>query len=263
MSIFVRENTIDQLQEHLISLGHDASGPATSGFISWHSVTTLGPSYNTDGDTPLHLAASHSYTEVVELLCPQFPSMINRANKEGATPLHLACRAHPPPSALACTQSLKVSSKPPEDSSTVEALLNHDADVHAVDNDGNGCLHYASTWGNLKAVRALIKAGADPLQRNRQGWTPQYYSITVQAEVYYKNLVAEWEKRKAEEAIRMKERRGKGGGGLRLVKDEENDHGGLSDGHEARARAASLESFASSATDDELHVSLRRNDTWK
>jgi uncharacterized protein len=231
--------------------------------ISWHSITTLGPSYNTDGDTPLHLAASHSQTEIVELLCSQFPRTISHANKEGATPLHLACRAHPPPSALISTEPVKVSSKPPEDSSTVEALLTHDADVHAMDDIGNSCLHYASTWGNLKAVRALIQAGADPLQRNNQGWTPQYYSITVQAEVYYRNLIAEWEKRKAEEVIRMKERRGKGGGGLRLVQDEDNDQVRLSDGEEARARAESMESVASSATGDELHVSLRRNDTWK
>ncbi len=226
------------------------------GLISWHSITTLGPSYNTDGDTPLHLAASHSHTEVLELLCSQFPTTINRANKEGATPLHLASRAHPPPSALTSTHPVKVSSKPPEDSSTIEALLAHDADVHALDTNGNSCLHYASTWGNLKAVRALIQAGADPLQRNNQGWTPQYYSITVQAEVYYRNLITEWEKRKAEDVIRMRERKGKGGGGLRLVKDEESDQGGLLDGDEARARAESMESVASSATGDELHVSL-------
>ncbi len=135
--------------------------------------------------------------------------------------------------------------------------------MHAQDGNGDGCLHYASTWGNLKAVRALIQAGADPLQRNNQGWTPQYYSITVQAEVYYKNLVAEWEKRRANDVIRMKERRGKGGGGLRLVTGDEDHQGNVSDGDEARARAESMESIASSATGDDLHISLRRNDTWK
>ena len=209
-------------KEYLISLGHDASGPTTTDLIGWHSITTLGPSFNTDGNTPLHLAASYSRTQVVKLLCSRFSSTINHANKEGATPLHLACRAHHPPSAVTSVQSFKISSKPPEDCSTVEALLTHNSNSQAMDNNGNSCLHYASTWGNLKAVRALIQAGADPLQRNHQGWTPQYYSITVQAEVYYKNLVAEWEKRKAEEAIRIKTLRGKGGGGLRLVIDEED-----------------------------------------
>lgn len=249
-------------QEYLISLGHDASGSVITGLISWHSIDTLSPVYNTDGDTPLHLAASHSHTDIVELLCSQFPSTINRANKEGATPLHLACRAHPPPSAQTATYPVRISSKPAEDSSTVEALLAHNADVHARDNNGDGCLHYASTWGNLKAVRALIQAGADPLQRNNKGWTPQYYSITVQAEVYYKNLVAEWEKRRAEEMMRIRERRGKGGGGLRIVKDDDADNG-TSDVDETRARAESLESINSNASGDEVFASLRRNDTWK
>lgn len=131
-------------------------------------------------------------------------------------------------------QSVKLSSRPPEDGSTIEALLNHNSDPQAVDNNGDTCLHYASTWGNLKAVRALIQAGADPLQRNHQGWTPQYYSITFQADVYYKNLVAEWEKQKAEEAIRIKTRRGKGVGGLRLVIDEEDGKRVVLNENEAR-----------------------------
>lgn len=223
----------------------------------------MGPSYNTDGDTPLHLAASYSHTEVVELLCSHFPSIIDHADKEGATALHLACRAHPPTSTLTSTPAVKVSSKPPEDSSTIATLIAHNADVHARDNRGDSCLHYAATWGNLKAVRVLIQAGADPLQRNDKGWTPQHYSLTVQAEVYYKNLVSEWERRKAEEVLLMKERRAKGGGGLRLVKDEEDNHGGVSDTDDASIRAERKESITSIATDDELHVNLRRSDTWK
>ena len=245
----------------MISLGHDASGPVAAGLISWHSITNLGPSFNTDGDTPLHLAASHTQTEVVELLCSHFPSTINRANKEGATPLHLASRAHPPPSALLSAHTITGAAKPAEDSSAVEALLVYDSNVHARDKNGDGSLHYASTWGNLKAMRALIQAGADPLQRNNQGWTPQYYSINVQTEVYYKNLLAEWETRKAEEGSRMRERRGKGGGGLRLVKDGENDQGASADGDEARTRAETMDTIASSARINELHFNLRRNKT--
>lgn len=81
--------------------------------------------------------------------------------------------------------------------------------------------------------------------------------------MYYRNLVAEWEKRKAEEVIRMRERRGKGGGGVRLVNDGEKDRGSGLDRDDTRGRAESMDSVASSSTGDELHVTLGRSDTWK
>lgn len=52
---------------------------------------------------------------------------------------------------------------------------------------------------------------------------PQNYSVTVQAEVYYRNLVAEWEKRQAEEEMRHRQRIEAEGGGVRLVVSEEEE----------------------------------------
>jgi len=147
-----------------------------------------------------------------------------------------------------------------EDISAVEILLAHCANVHAQDNKGDTCLHNATAWGNLKAVRALIQAGADPLRSNRAGWTPEYYSITVQAEVYYRNLVAEWEKRKAEEAIRARERRAQGGAGVRLVAAEE-DESDETDTEQARSRTDSGTSQASSDSESGLGITLSRA-TW-
>lgn len=59
----------------------------------------------------------------------------------------------------------------------------------AADLDGNTALHYASAYGQLKAIRALLAAGANPGAKNRYSWTPVAYSSTVQAEVYFKGLV--------------------------------------------------------------------------
>lgn len=196
----------------------------------------------------------------MNLLCSHFPETINRANKNGQTPLHLASRANPPASYHHVPLTTKGLAKHGDDSSTVEALLKHNADINVVDKNGDTCLHCASAWGNLKSIRVLAQAGADPICCNYKGWTPQSYSISVQAEVYYKSLVAEWERRKAQEVIRMRERRGKGGGGLRLVKDEETqDDDGPSDGY--RTRAESTESAKS--TNDESNVTAKRNGTWK
>ena len=68
----------------------------------------------------------------------------------------------------------------------------------AYDNDGNTALHHASAAGELKALRLLLQAGAVPFAQNAYSWTPIAYSSTVAAEVYFKNLVAEFEKRRVE-----------------------------------------------------------------
>ena len=69
--------------------------------------------------------------------------------------------------------------------------------VTSRDSSGNTALHHASASGNLKAIRALIVAGSDPLAKNNSGWQPEAYSVSVQAEVYYKGLVTEWRERTA------------------------------------------------------------------
>lgn len=57
--------------------------------------------------------------------------------------------------------------------------------------DGNTALHYASAYGRLGCIRALLEAGADPGKRNAWNWTAVSYSLSVQAEVYFRGLVGE------------------------------------------------------------------------
>ncbi|KAI9745781.1 MAG: hypothetical protein M4579_007632, partial [Chaenotheca gracillima] len=56
---------------------------------------------------------------------------------------------------------------------------------------GNTALHFASAYGQLKAIRVLLAHGASPTLRNHYSWKPVSYSATVQAEVYFNNLVNE------------------------------------------------------------------------
>jgi len=162
---------------------------------------------------------------------------------------------------------LKTGTRPsprsPEEVTCIETLIAHGADVRAQDDQGNTCLHNASAWGNLKAVRALIQAGADPLCKNKAGWTPEYYSITVQAEVYYRNLVAEWEKRKAEEGMRANERRAKVGGGVRLVPQDHDSDDEASVQSRSRASSAKSQQTIESSSDGGLGISVGHVDTWK
>ena len=209
-------------------------------------MSNLGVSVNTDRHCPLHLAAMHSQRDVVKALCNHFPDTVNRKDHNGATPLHLASSAHViPGTSNTVTTSSKATVRTQEDVSIIETLVTHGADVNAKNNRGDICLHNATAWGNLKAVRALIQAGADPLCRNFEGWAPHDYSLTVQAEVYYRNLVAEWEKRKAEEDMRLQnERRAKGPGGVRMVTQDESDDGAS---EASRSRASSARSHAASS----------------
>lgn len=230
----------------MISLGHDReSKPDFEEYIYSPQTSNLGVSINTDGHCPLHLAAMYSRPQVVELLCTEFPQTVKRADKQGCTPLHLAAGAHMEPR-LALNAAKVPRPASTEDVAVIESLLAHGAELEAQDKQGNKCLHYATAWGNLKAVRALIQAGAVPVSTNWAGWRPDNYSLTVQAEVYYKNLVAEWEKRHDEDSIRENERRIQTARSVRLVQDDESDD---LESIESRSRADSAQSQLTASTD--------------
>ncbi|KAJ9609402.1 hypothetical protein H2200_005729 [Cladophialophora chaetospira] len=265
---------LEEIAEFLISLGHDCSRPVEDWIYS-NTHDNLGVSVNNDGQTPLHLAAAHSQAGVVELLCSEFPQTVTRPDRKGQTPLHYASSSQIMPRPdfrnMVGNVPTRHTAQSPEDNSTIETLLAHGADVNAKDDQGNTCLHNATAWGNLKAVRALIQAGADPVSKNKAGWTPEFYSITVQAEVYYRNLVADWEKRKAEEKLRAEERRGKGGGAVRLVpqgddSDGETDAGRRSMTESSRDRSTTRSPLPGSASTGQSDAGLGISvgvDTWK
>lgn len=306
------------------SPGEDSSPSHRNANLLTLNPSSLGISHNIHNSTPLHLAAANGHTQTIHLLCHHFPQTINRQDNDGATPLMLASRGYPafattggshssfqpsinPFSGSSTTTPLSTatvsSNNTPmtaTDSSDPSALLTllspphpstTSASVHIRDIHGNTCLHYASAWGNLKALRLLIQAGADPLASNNAHWTPQYYSLTVQAEVYYKGLVAEWERLRRGLPAPMpsagdgragarkmgEERRGvaqgqaaiKGGGMVRLVTREDDEDEGSEDNEEMATRGRSGSSNTvgrvrgHSDGMGELGVSLGRVDTWK
>lgn len=160
-------------------------------------------SRNANHDTPLMLAAQNGQFEVGTMLAKRFPRCIPFVNKTGLDALAMAAQ-HPNSTAL------------------IPILLQdplYPASPHARDLDGNTPLHHASASGSLKALRILLAAGASPLAKNNYDWTPLAYSQTVAAEVYFKNLVAEFERRKAEGVKMSEERERAKAAGVRLVDD--------------------------------------------
>ncbi len=124
----------------------------------------------------------------------------------------------------------------------------------AVDLDGNTALHYASAYGQLKAIRALLAAGANPGARNAYSWTPIAYSSTVQAEVYFRGLVGGVSNDTIGNGTVRKDWEGGGGGGgltrggvgtgagLRIVRTGDEAGSGLEIGAgDGRRRAGSAE----------------------
>ena len=162
-------------------------------------------SRNAEHDTPLMLAARNGHVEIGKLLIKHFPRSINFSNGIGLDALSLSCQT-------------------PASTSLIPILLNPGADVreHAAsvevrDLDGNTALHHASASGSLKALRILLAAGANPLAKNNHDWTPLAYSQTVAAEVYFKNLVAELERRRVEGLKADEERERQRAAGMRVV----------------------------------------------
>lgn len=161
-------------------------------------------SWNTDHETPLMLAAQNAKVDVAEYLIQAFPHCIKYVNKDGLDVLAMSCQN---------TAS----------TSLVPILLSKgDASIlpHIKDYEGNTPLHHASASGSLKALRILLAAGADPLAKNNHDWTPLAYSQTVAAEVYFKNLVGEFERKRVEGVRMNEERERQRAAGLRIIQDE-------------------------------------------
>ncbi|KAL8928523.1 MAG: hypothetical protein Q9208_001757 [Pyrenodesmia sp. 3 TL-2023] len=158
-------------------------------------------SRNANGDTPLHLAVETS-VPIATLLASAFSRCIPWKNKQGADTVMLSARTAPSPSISTNPMSpISQRASPPQQRSTIaipqllvstliqQSPIPAPTLLAAADHDGNTALHYASAYGQLKAIRALLAAGANPAARNAYSWTPIAYSSTVQAEVYFRGLI--------------------------------------------------------------------------
>ena len=108
---------------------------------------------NRHGDTALHKAAGNGHAEVVALLV-EHGAKVNVADHDdryGYTPLHQA----------AFTGAVGI----------CELLLSHGADVEALTNLGETALHSAARSGNLELVEVLLRHRADVSARNPSGAT--------------------------------------------------------------------------------------------
>ncbi|KAI8631433.1 ankyrin repeat-containing domain protein [Xylariaceae sp. FL1651] len=178
-----------QVCKVLIALGHEVPTPAL----------------NDNHQTALMLAAAGGHTEVVHFLAENDPSAILRRDIRGRDAImEASLGGH---------------------DTVLQILLTYvpggaESAVKNADMDGNTALHFASSNGHLLVLRTLLAAGADADKKNVWSWSAVAYSATVQAEVYFKNLVADVEKRRRVKHEVQDGRESRKVGGLRIVEQE-------------------------------------------
>ncbi|KAI1344353.1 ankyrin [Xylariaceae sp. FL0016] len=167
-------------------------------------LVTLGhedptPALNEHHQTALMLAAAAGHTEVVHYLAERDPSSILRHDIRGRDAImEASLGGH---------------------DTVLQILLTYAPDgaesaVKNADVDGNTALHFASSNGHLLVLRTLLAAGADADRKNMWSWSAVAYSATIQAEVYFKNLVSDVEKRRR---AKSDVDEGRKGGAVRMV----------------------------------------------
>ena len=97
--------------------------------------------FNTNGYTPLHIAAELGYGDIISLLICHNADVNTRSNSDyEETPLHVAARSS--------FQSAQV-------------LITHGADVSAQDTEGEQPIHDAARHNQHKIIELLLMVNAD------------------------------------------------------------------------------------------------------
>ena len=144
-------------------------------------------SMNLDNATPLTVAAEKGNAPIAKLLIERGANLEEKGHWQH-TPLMTAClnsnmdvarlllEAKADVNALggwndgnALWQA--VSSSSPSSGALVQLLLQHGVNVNQQDCDGNTCLHFVCTEGNIELVLLLAAAGADLTIKNKLGET--------------------------------------------------------------------------------------------
>ncbi|KAF6275800.1 ankyrin repeat domain 7 [Rhinolophus ferrumequinum] len=107
--------------------------------------------------TPLHLACTYGYSNVVSLLIEK-QCKINVWDSENSSPLIKAVQF--------------------EKEACATILLDQGGDPNLVDLDGNTALHYAVCGQSVSLVRKLLEHNANLEAQNKDGYTPLLLAIT-------------------------------------------------------------------------------------
>nr|XP_020471416.1 ankyrin repeat domain-containing protein 27 isoform X2 [Monopterus albus] len=141
-------------------------------------------SRNTDGFTPLHVAALHGHLALATLLI-RHGANVNARTNQSATPLHLASQnSHVQMVRFLLECNAKLNKKDHYGNTplmhaclrgnleTATTLLQSNALMNIANLQGNTALHEAVRGGHQAVVELLLKGGASPEIRNKRQQTP-------------------------------------------------------------------------------------------
>ena len=127
---------------------------------------------DTNGNTPLHLAAQGNPTPAVLEVLLKAGAKLNAKSTYDWTPLHSDFFAKNPNPAL------------------LEVLLKAGIDVNAKTTDGSTLLHSAAAkTPNPAVLEVLLKAGADPRALDNAGQTPYGVALPANRDILWKAMM--------------------------------------------------------------------------
>lgn len=145
-------------------------GADTNGEIIAHIKNNKTGKIEQKESTILIETIKYRNNELVKLLIKKGAD-INKPNDAGVTPLMFAIMSFP------------------NDTEVMEFLLNHQADFHLKDKEGNTALTGAVGVGRAEAVKTLIKYGADVNEPSGKGYTPLMLAVAANNPDMFKLLL--------------------------------------------------------------------------